>query len=187
MRGCLRSPPVQVAVRAPKPAPHRPRRLPSSWPPLPLDTVPCLQRSCLPRVWCSCRGFGAPWRRPARPGEPSRRGASWRGAHRTRPRRRNPRSLSPEPLFASEPSPLRLARKQEGTFFERKPQPLERAAHGSGGDLYAAFLLKELAVLGQGEIGVEANLGRQALLQSLPLARRGSRYRPGLDVSGLAT
>src|SRR5919112_2832469 len=95
------------------------------------------------------RGFWVPCRKPARLLEPSHRDASWRCEHRTRPRRRDPRGLSPALLFASELSLPRLARKPGATFFERKPQPLERAAHGGGGDLYAAFLLKELAVLGQ--------------------------------------
>ena len=99
-------------------------------------------------------------------------------AWRTRlPKARRARGLPPAPLFASEPSPgRRPARKPGATFFERQPRPLEGAAHGGGGDLRAAFLLEELAVLGEeGEVRVGPRLGGQPLLQRLPLARG----RPG--------
>ena len=70
-------------------------------------------------------------------------------------------------------------------FFERQLQPLEGAAHGGRRDLHAALILEKLAVFGQGQVGVEADLGWQPPLQCLSLARRGSRDRLGLDLAGL--
>ena len=50
-------------------------------------------------------------------------------------------------------------------FFEWQPQPLERPAHSSSRrDFDAARFFQELAMLLEGEVGVELDLGGQHLL-----------------------
>ncbi len=56
-----------------------------------------------------------------------------------------------------------------------------------GGDLHAAFLLEELAVLFEREVGVGPRLGGQALLQRLALGRGRAGDRLGVHPAGLAT
>src|ERR687890_874702 len=134
----------------------------------------------------TCRGFWAHSQTPAHPWEPAPAVVSWRCASRTRPPTRSDRG-PPSPLArGTPPSPLRRARRSLGSFFERKPEGLEGPTHGRTRNRHAALLLEELAMLFQGEVGVQANLGGQPLLQRRPFGRCGTGDRLGLHPSGLA-
>src|SRR5215210_3980162 len=100
---------------------------------------------------------------PSLPWAPSRRGASWRCGCHTRPPTRKAPGPPPPPARGRPPSLPRRARRSLGSFFERQPQPLECPAHGGGGDPDAASFLEKLAMLRQGEVGVEPDLGGQPL------------------------
>ena len=73
------------------------------------------------------------------------------------------KSLGATPAARSRKATLSSSSRSEEprVFFERQAQPLKRSAHGGGGDPDAASFLEKLAMLRQGEIRIESNLGGQ--------------------------